>query len=74
MTSDEPGYRSYLLRLWTVRRADVVIWRASLEDPHTGERVGFADLDHLFAFLLRRTTAIDETSTSMQQEQEPGDR
>ncbi len=44
-------YHSYLLRLW---RADTVdrLWRASLEDPHTGERIGFASLEQLFAFLM----------------------
>jgi hypothetical protein len=26
-------------------------WRYSLEDPHTGEKSGFADLGSLFAFL-----------------------
>lgn len=44
-------YRSYLLRIW---RADTLdrCWRASLEDPRTGERVGFASLEQLFAYLM----------------------
>jgi hypothetical protein len=42
---------SYLLRLWQVRSGGELLWRASLESPHTGERVGFASLDDLFGFL-----------------------
>lgn len=44
-----PGYRSYLLRFW---RADHQHWRATLEDPHTGERRAFADVERLTEFLL----------------------
>jgi len=51
MTPTQRRYYSYLLRLWQVDGAGSPIWRASLEDPHTGERRGFADLDSLFAFL-----------------------
>jgi hypothetical protein len=29
-------------------------WRASLEDSRTGERIGFANLEQLFAFLLEQ--------------------
>lgn len=42
-------YRSFLLRLWL--DADARTWRFSLEDPHTGERRGLANLDALTAFL-----------------------
>jgi hypothetical protein len=50
-TRGELGYISYLLRLWRVTVAGRVCWRASLECPHTGERLGFADADSLWAFL-----------------------
>ena len=30
-------------------------WRASLQDPHSGARVGFANLEDLFSFLRRET-------------------
>ncbi len=51
-TAKEPReYFSYLLRLWKVSGAGPPVWRASLEDARTGERIGFADLDILFAFL-----------------------
>ena len=47
-------YRSYLLRLWQVfdHRPDArLVVRCSLEDPHTGERRGFASLEALSTFL-----------------------
>jgi hypothetical protein len=30
-------------------------WQASLEDSHTGERIGFANVEHLFAYLMELT-------------------
>jgi hypothetical protein len=57
----QPDYLSYLLRLWRVsedqgvQRGDAANWRASLESPHSGERVGFAGLEELFDFLLQQT-------------------
>ena len=57
MTPEQRRYYSYLLRLWQVDGAGSPIWRASLEDPHTGERRGFADLESLFAFLKEQMEA-----------------
>jgi hypothetical protein len=51
MSSEQRGYTSYLLRLWQIRSGGELIWRASLESPHTGERKGFAGLADLFTFL-----------------------
>jgi hypothetical protein len=51
MSGERPSYRSYLLRLWRARVAGRGVWRASLEDPRTGERRGFADLAQLLAYL-----------------------
>jgi hypothetical protein len=45
------GYYSYLLRLWREKGSASIQWRASLQDPHSGERVGFAHLNELVAFL-----------------------
>ena len=45
-----PHYRAYLLRLWAERTSLVEqppTWRFSLEDPHTGDRRGYATLDAL---------------------------
>jgi hypothetical protein len=49
---DKPGgYHAYLLRLW--RHADARgAWQASLQDAKSGERLGFADLEGLFYYLL----------------------
>ena len=56
-------YFSYLLRMW--RTGEHSVWRASLEDPQTGERVGFGSLEALWAF-LRRQAAL----TSIQEEEQ----
>ncbi len=50
------SYLSYLLRLWR-SGDDATTWRASLEDPTSGTRIGFSDLDRLFAFLLEQSEA-----------------
>ncbi len=43
---------SFLLRLWRTNRPGNSGWHASLENPVTGERFGFANVEHLFAFLM----------------------
>lgn len=52
-TTGQADYRSYLLRLWRVSE-EKPVWRASLEDPRTGNRMLFSSLDELFAFLGRQ--------------------
>jgi hypothetical protein len=52
-----PTYLAYLLRLWQVEIRHKPVWHASLEDPHTGERKGFPDLESLCAFLEVQTAA-----------------
>lgn len=61
MDKKQPHYISYLLRIWRANGNGEVVWRASLESPHTGERIGFANLDELFFFLRQQT---DEGSNS----------
>ena len=51
MNREQGRYLSYLLRLWETESGGQGIWRASLEDPRTGERKGFASLTDLFTFL-----------------------
>ena len=55
-----PKYHSYLLRLWQAGPADKPAWRASLEDPHTHQVIGFDTLkalcDHLIEIDRERTT------------------
>lgn len=46
---------SYLLRLWRTEGSGGSDWRASLEVPETGERIGFANLEELVAYLMDLT-------------------
>ncbi len=57
-----PAYYAYLIRMWTARENGEVVWRASLENPHNGERLAFASLQRLFAFLQDQTAACDDHS------------
>ncbi len=57
MAKESREYISYLLRLWKVSGAGLPVWRASLEDVHTGERLGFADLQGLLKFLEEQYSA-----------------
>jgi hypothetical protein len=54
MADEEWGYQAYLLRLWRTNRRGQPVWRASLEDPHTGMQYGFASLAQLVTFLNQR--------------------
>jgi hypothetical protein len=54
------NYFAYLLRLWRERSGESSRWRASLQDPHSGERVGFANLEELFGYLRRETDDLPE--------------
>jgi hypothetical protein len=65
MDEGQPDYLSYLLRLWRVHeqgpldgdqvKTSASDWRASLQRPGSGERLSFATLDELFAYLRRQT-------------------
>ena len=62
----QPGYQSYLLRLWQVDHQGVrcqegrTLWRASVESSLTGERQGFASLEELFEFLNTRLVSAND--------------
>lgn len=58
-------YRAYLLRLWQAESSGRAVWRASLEDSHTGERRGFATISDLVAFLKDQTYMDLEESTDL---------
>lgn len=60
MTKEQSAYRAYLLRLWQTKSG----WRASLEHPHTGERLGFANLEQLFAFLKEKAVSHSEAKAT----------
>jgi hypothetical protein len=44
-------YRAFLVRMWTVAQNGGVVWRASVQDAHTGHCRAFADLVGLCEFL-----------------------
>ena len=54
---------SYILRLWRVDQSTTADWRASLEIPETGKRIGFASLEQLFAYLID----LSESNSEVQQ-------
>jgi hypothetical protein len=53
------NYLSFLLRIWRVGQNGQNAWRASLENPHTGERRSFANLKALLDFLREQTQETD---------------
>ena len=53
---DRSRYCSYLPRCWqepSLVHLGPAAWRFSLEDPHTGRRHGFANLEDLIAVVRR---------------------
>ena len=54
MVTEQQRYLAYMLRLWQVGN-ERLLWRASLENAHTGARQGFASLDALMVFLEEET-------------------
>jgi hypothetical protein len=51
---EPPRYHAYMLRMWEMRSerpTQPSIWRFSLEDPETGQKRAFADLQSLTGFL-----------------------
>jgi hypothetical protein len=73
MSKKQQGYISYLLRLWQIRSAGELVWRASLESPHTGKRQGFASLADLFTFLEKEISHIDQGQTAPNADEGGGD-
>jgi hypothetical protein len=72
MDKEQPVYFSYLLRLWREDATELVdqvdeaphrkdnrpVWLASLESSLSGQRLGFASLDGLCAFLRQQTGTL----------------
>jgi hypothetical protein len=64
---ERPDYMSYLLRLWRVDGDDAESdWRASLESSYTGERISFASVEELFAFLRQQTGTGSEPDNDIE--------
>lgn len=47
-----PDYLAFLIRLW---REDKNLWRGTLENPHTGDRLTFADVAALLTYVQQQT-------------------
>jgi hypothetical protein len=75
MESATSRHFAYMLRLWQVD-GETPVWRASLEDAHTGERHGFGSLEQLFRFLTEQFGGSAETGDdpARQSDQEAGRR
>lgn len=43
---------AFLLRMWCVDETGRANWQASLEMADTGKRIGFANLEQLFMYLI----------------------
>lgn len=54
MFTEKRQYQAYLLRIWQIKDAGQLVWRASLEDPHTSKRRGFASIEALLDFLFEQ--------------------
>jgi len=61
-------YFAWLLRVWQREEENTAVHYASLEDPHTGERLGFATLEALMTYVKKCMA-----STKGQNDQMPGD-
>ena len=72
----QQDYLAYLLRLWRAGPAEGGGWRASLQDPQTGQRIGFACLDDAVAYLKEKMgeggAGVDEGAGGMCARQSPG--
>jgi hypothetical protein len=53
MITKEMGYRSFLLRLWYFKQNGELAWRASLENPRTGQQLFFSTEEALDEFLRK---------------------
>lgn len=53
MNKRSTEYHAFLLRLWRGGKSNS--WRATLQNPHTGERLIFPSLDMLLTFLEEET-------------------
>lgn len=58
----QPSYKSFWLRCWQSDNRAVSTaagWRFSLENPESGRKQGFTDLEELFAFLQAEINLVE---------------
>ena len=64
-TARRNSYVAYMLRLWQAGSLEgMPVWRASLENPHTGERLVFGNVEGLFAFLSELVASATGATSS----------
>ena len=71
VTERQRPYLAYLLRLWQTQDKGEIGWRASLENAHTGEKLAFAHLDGLIAFLRERISLAPPAERLVEHERTP---
>ncbi len=70
---DKSRYFSFLLRVWLAGGDSQPQWRASLENPRTGERLGFASLEDLCRY-LKQITRLDAGEKEVNREAKTKDK
>ncbi len=60
MTEKSRQYLAYMLRVWSIKDDQKVLWRASLQNAQTSERRGFASLEDLFEYLRSQAAAMTD--------------
>lgn len=60
-----PRYHSYLIRFWQVPDAEPQDWRVSLEDPRTGEKRHFPNLQAAFVFFHEALQPAPEQNAAL---------
>lgn len=65
-----PADFSFMLRLWPTETATGYVWRWSLEDPHSGERLGFGTLAALVAHLQALTAVARDAPPTVRSGEE----
>jgi hypothetical protein len=62
-------YIAYMLRLWQVTHAGHTDWQASLEEPHSGKQIGFANLASLLKYLKEQMDRERESEATLADEE-----
>jgi hypothetical protein len=60
-------YFAWLLRIWESGE-DEANWQASLQDPHSGERIGFASPEGMWLYVRKHMATAQEQNRADQKE------
>ena len=71
MPGERRRYLAYLVRFWDASTTGTSLWHASVEDPQTGQRRGFATLESLCAFFAEQLTGRGDDHTLSGSRQHP---